>query len=78
MGLRILAETLIEEAEEKGLKIVAQLQEGFNQHLLTRVGKEEMEQSLVILEEPVSSWRKWFRFSVLTLAYGIFDALRSR
>jgi hypothetical protein len=74
VGLRQLAEVLVEDALSKGMKIQAEFQEGFNSHILTLLEKDEEAEKKAKTEKPVSKWKSWVRFGVLSVLYGAWES----
>lgn len=72
VGLRDLAEELVVMAEKQGLKILADLKDGFNEHLLTLAQKKEEPNILAPHDQPIAKWRSWLRLGIV----GIFSVFR--
>src|SRR5690606_1963098 len=66
VGLRDLAEVLVENAVAQGMKIQAKLQDGFNEHVLTLLAKTEPI-AKSFSEKPVMRWRLWVRYGILSV-----------
>lgn len=66
VGTRSLADELVGEAESQGLKLLVELKEGFDTHVLTLLEKQAPEK-LPQPEQQVGRLRSWFRSSVSLL-----------
>lgn len=75
VGLRDLAEVLVENAFAQGMKVQAKLQDGFNAHILTLLEKAEPVPEDFPAKQ-VARWRLWVRYGILSVFYGVWDVRR--